>query len=66
MKKKIISFFVLLILFMLIFIIHDMFLGVGHSTNTKSFSEVYTDLFEYFWLSLIFPTAFLYFKSKEK
>jgi hypothetical protein len=66
MKKKIIIFFVALISFMLFFIFKDMFLGVGHSTNIKSVNEVYADLDEYFWFSLMLAAAILYIKTKEK
>lgn len=66
MKKKIILFLITLIIFMLIFILNDLFLGIGHSTNTKTLSEIYLDWDKYFWISLIFATGILFIKSKEK
>jgi len=51
---------------MLIFILNDLFLGIGHSTNTKTLSEIYLDWDKYFWISLIFATGILFIKSKEK
>jgi hypothetical protein len=66
MKYNIILFFTTLILIMMMMMLGDLFFGVGHTTNTKTLSEVYMDMDEYFWISLLFAAGIFYFKSKEK